>query len=98
MEPLRSAKSTVTCLRSPSRAALELRIRPARCLGVGLRRGEPYSRRGLISQRLATAPTELPAGRHGDAARGARHVEFRAALLAEGNAGAIVEPALRAEH
>ena len=30
----RSAKSTVTCLRSPSSAAFELMIRSARCLGV----------------------------------------------------------------
>jgi hypothetical protein len=34
MEPLRSAKSTVTSLRSPSRALLEVRIFSARCLGV----------------------------------------------------------------
>src|SRR5262249_39731808 len=34
IEPFRSAKSTVTCLRSPSRAALEVRIFSARCLGV----------------------------------------------------------------
>ena len=34
MEPLRSAKSTVTCLRSPSMAALEVRIFSARCGGV----------------------------------------------------------------
>src|SRR5262245_7461723 len=34
MEPLRSAKSTVTCLRSPSRALLEMRIFSARCAGV----------------------------------------------------------------
>src|SRR5262245_11866985 len=34
MDPLRSAKRTVTCLRSPSRAALEVRIFSARCLGV----------------------------------------------------------------
>src|SRR6266545_7464490 len=34
MEPLTSAKRTVTCLRSPSRAALEVRIFSARCLGV----------------------------------------------------------------
>src|SRR5262245_32075924 len=34
IEPLRSANSTVTCLRSPSRAALEVRIFSARCLGV----------------------------------------------------------------
>jgi len=34
MEPLRSAKRTVTCLRSPSRAVREVRIFSARCLGV----------------------------------------------------------------
>ena len=33
-DPRRSAKSTVTCLRSPSRALLEVRIFSARCLGV----------------------------------------------------------------
>src|SRR4029453_5833155 len=33
MEPLRSAKRTVTCLRSPSRALLDVRIFSARCLG-----------------------------------------------------------------
>src|SRR5215471_204135 len=34
IDPFRSAKSTVTCLRSPSRALLEVRIFSARCLGV----------------------------------------------------------------
>ena len=34
IDPLRSAKSTVTCLRSPSRALLEVRIFSARCFGV----------------------------------------------------------------
>src|SRR5215510_3755485 len=34
IEPFRSAKSTVTCLRSPSSAALDVRIFSARCLGV----------------------------------------------------------------
>ena len=34
IEPFTSAKSTVTCLRSPSRADLRLRIFSARCLGV----------------------------------------------------------------
>src|SRR5216684_1952160 len=34
IEPLRSAKRTVTCLRSPSRALLEVRIFSARWLGV----------------------------------------------------------------
>src|SRR5215475_15461831 len=34
MEPFISANSTVTCLRSPSRALLEVRIFSARCFGV----------------------------------------------------------------
>src|SRR4030095_8662848 len=34
IEPLRSAKRTVTCLRSPSRALLDVRIFSARCFGV----------------------------------------------------------------
>src|SRR6266850_7872972 len=34
IEPLRSAKRTVTCLRSPSIATLEVRIFSAMCLGV----------------------------------------------------------------
>src|SRR2546425_619076 len=34
IEPFRSANRTVTCLRSPSRAALEVRIFSARCFGV----------------------------------------------------------------
>jgi hypothetical protein len=34
MDPFRSANSTVTCLRSPSRALREVRIFSARCFGV----------------------------------------------------------------
>src|SRR5262249_1935649 len=34
MEPFKSANSTVTCLRSPSRALFDVRIRSARCFGV----------------------------------------------------------------
>ena len=34
IEPFISANNTVTCLRSPSRALLEVRIFSARCLGV----------------------------------------------------------------
>src|SRR5262245_50141326 len=34
IEPFTSVKSTVTCLRSPSRAHREVRIFSARCLGV----------------------------------------------------------------
>src|SRR4029077_3234446 len=41
MEPLRSAKRTVTCLRSPSRAALEVRIFSARCFPSMTRKRKP---------------------------------------------------------
>src|SRR4029453_18965898 len=34
IEPFKSANNTVTCLRSPSRAAREVRIFSARCFGV----------------------------------------------------------------
>jgi len=34
VELARSQKSTVTCLRSPSSAAREVRMRSAKCLGV----------------------------------------------------------------
>jgi hypothetical protein len=34
IEPFRSAKRTVTCLRSPSRALFKVRIFSARCFGV----------------------------------------------------------------
>jgi len=34
IEPLRSVKRTVTCLRSPSRAAFDVRIFSTRCVGV----------------------------------------------------------------
>src|SRR5262245_29006747 len=59
MEPFRSAKSTVTCLRSPSKAALDVRIFSARCFGVyvsgetcrlaGAPIGWPHSRQKLAS-------------------------------------------------
>src|SRR5215470_15214094 len=56
IEPLRSAKSTVTCLRSPSSAAFEFRMRSARCLGVYVS--------GEVKRRVVgSADTELdPAG------------------------------------
>src|SRR5215813_240687 len=71
IEPLRSAKSTVTCLRSPSRAALEVRIFSARCFGVydsgeashnaaagGV--GTPASAAPQLSQNLLLASTFAP--------------------------------------
>ena len=41
VEPAMSANSTVTCLRSPSSAEREVRIRSARCRGVYARGGRP---------------------------------------------------------
>ncbi len=62
IEPLRSAKSTVTCLRSPSRAVFEVRIFSGEVLrGVGVGRGEfrGGSRSRGSDKRLATLPTKL---------------------------------------
>src|SRR5262245_25836012 len=55
IEPFTSAKRTVTCLRSPSRALRDVRIFSARCLGV-------YER-GSRSLLLATA-SSLSGARH----------------------------------
>src|SRR5712671_4527174 len=67
VEPLMSANSTVTCLRSPSRAILEVRILSARCWG-GYCLGEAKrgsSARGFWGrphwgQNLASDDTRLP--------------------------------------
>src|SRR5262249_60591491 len=76
MEPLRSANSTVTCLRSPSRAVLEVRIFSARCFGVyasggGGRRGDaPGSRRAPHSpQNFWVGALPAPHCRHSTASR-----------------------------
>lgn len=54
MDPLRSAKSTVICLRSPSRGLLGVRSFSARSLGVGIGRrreqlGSRWNGRGLTT-------------------------------------------------
>src|SRR6266478_920604 len=55
IELLRSAKRTVTCLRSPSRALLEVRIFSARCLGVYV-----WGELNRGSTGLAVAISDLP--------------------------------------
>src|SRR5437867_829426 len=55
IEPLRSAKRTVTCLRSPSSALLEVRIFSARCLGVYV-----WGELNRGSTGLAVAVSDLP--------------------------------------
>src|SRR5262245_34937881 len=77
IELLRSAKRTVTCLRSPSRALFEVRIFSARCLGVyalgelklscpavGPPTALPHSR-----QNLAPAGSSVPHWLHPSASR-----------------------------
>src|SRR5262245_22754509 len=54
MEPLRSANRTVTCLRSPCRAAFDVRIFSARCFGV-------YDC-GEVKPAVAIAPIADPVG------------------------------------
>src|SRR5882724_11919800 len=66
IDPLRSAKRTVTCLRSPSSALRELRIFSARCFGVyergsggGLARGASTGR-SHSKQNLALLGSSAP--------------------------------------
>src|SRR6185503_18436793 len=61
IEPLRSAKRTVTCLRSPSRAALEVRIFSARCFGV-YESGAANLAAGLVRSGAAHWPQNLFSG------------------------------------
>src|SRR5262249_37160316 len=65
---------------------------------VRRRRGKSRYWCGLSSQRLPAGSTELPAWRYGGPTRRAGGVEPCATFLAEADAGAIVEPALRAKH
>ena len=61
IEPLRSANRTVTCLRSPSRAALEVRIFSARCFGV-YASGPANLAVGLVRSGAAHWPQNLFSG------------------------------------
>src|SRR5262245_45030024 len=79
-----SAKTTVTCLRSPSRAAFEVRILSTRCLGVGFGRREP--RRGMDggrAQTCATSTAEVLAGLVAEATGWARERQRGPAFGAE---------------
>src|SRR5713101_8096108 len=74
IEPLTSANSTVTCLRSPSRADFDCRILSARCLGVyvrgaGAAAGVTVSGARHLRQNLAVG--RLPAPQVGHAASSA---------------------------
>ncbi len=60
MEPFTSAKSTVTCLRSPSRADFDWRILSARCRDVGARGA---CRVGATAARSDAAMTAAPHSR-----------------------------------
>ncbi len=78
IEPFRSAKRTVTCLRSPSRAAFDVRIFSARCFGV-YESGAANLAVGPVRSGVAQWPQNLfsggfPAPHDGQtAARGAAH-------------------------
>src|SRR5438046_540417 len=91
VKPETSAKSTLTCLRSPESAARSFRIRAARCAGV-YARGD--SNRGDATARAAEFLSRRDAG----AARGTHHVERRAALLAEPHARAVLGSTRGAPH
>src|SRR6266849_5992305 len=83
IEPLTSANSTVTCLRSPSRATREVRILSARCFGVyaygaGAAAGVTVSGARHLRQNLAVG--RLPAPQVGHAvSSGAPHSSQKAA-------------------
>jgi len=65
--------------------------------GVGVGRGRPRHGANWL-ERLPTAPAELPARRHGGRAGGAHLVQPAAAVFAEADGLAILEPAVRAAH
>src|SRR3984893_2578510 len=65
IEPLRSAKSTVTCLRSPSMARFDVRILSTRCFGVyasgeANRDAAPAAACPHCGQKFAAGGTSLP--------------------------------------
>src|SRR5262249_16411532 len=102
MEPLRSANSTVTCLRSPSRVALEVRIFLGKVLGsIALGGAEPGTGCGGFwgeRSRGGALGTELCCLRQRSTGLGARTPERRCAFLAEFRALLIFLAALRALH
>jgi hypothetical protein len=65
---------------------------------ISVRRGEAWGGRVGRRQRLSAAPAELPPEWNGGAAGRAAQFELGAALLAEANGLAILEPALGAAH
>ena len=64
MEPFRSANSTVTCLRSPSRASRELRIFSTRWIGVYDSGGRSSEGRGPVSRPGPHQHLAVLVGRH----------------------------------
>src|SRR5215472_2958287 len=85
-QPLRSANNTVTCLRSPLRAVLDVRIRSAKCFGVydpGEANRAPRWRRRSRRQCHAAAIAELAPGLYLRTAARANRRECRAALATE---------------
>ena len=96
IEPLRSAKSTVTCLRSPSRAALGGEDLLGEVLrGVAVGRARRYRR---TAQRLTAAVTEAARGWIHLPARGADRLQPTATPVTESRAGGVLVSALGTEH
>jgi hypothetical protein len=101
IEPFRSANSTVICLRSPSSAALEVRICSARCFGgVGLGRSETRLRRGgdLLAEPGSAAVAESTSRRIEVITGRARELKACAAAVAEACASGIVLLEVRPTH
>ncbi len=97
IEPFRSAKRTVTCLRSPSSAAREVRIFSARCFGV-YDSGAGEAACWLGGERGAARPAELLAPCDGGATARAGPLEPGATVLAEMRARVVLSLAPGAGH
>ena len=98
IEPLISANSTVTCLRSPSRAALDGEDLVGKVLGrVTLGRGKAGIVRNRL-QRMATLGAELGCGRHLASTIGTDSRQRSSTLLAELRLSGVLVLAFRAFH
>jgi hypothetical protein len=97
VDPFTSAKSTVTCFRSPSSALREVRIFSARCFGV-LAAGIGCWTERTRGDGLAALQTELGSSGQLGVAGGAATSEVRAALEAELGALGILGGGARAAH
>ena len=100
VKPDTSTKRTVTCFRSPSREALEVRIFSARWRGVYASGEANFDGAALGSGRIGAPhpPQNWSVGSLGEPARGTRDRQRPAALRAEAPTLAVLGVAARALH